>query len=332
MKQQLEIKIDDEFKQLIPPLTNEEYTTLEELIVEEGCRDPLVLWDNIILDGHNRYKICNEHGLIFKTVQKNLDDRNAAKIWIIKNQFGKRNLTDGWKYELRLKKKELLDDIGRKKQAHGKTAPGKTLLTKNDKSVNHHNTRKEIAKELKWGETKVAEAEVVRKENPVIWEDVKTGDKTVHAAYKEVTGMSEKTRMVLFSSEHDDWSTPKERLKELDDEFHFDFDPCPFHSPFDGLKCSWKKRNFINPPYSNITDFLKKGHEELENGSDLCVYLIPVRTDTKWFHTYVYPYFKKEKKPYAEIRFVKGRIKFEDGTGSKCSAPFPSMIVVFRRK
>jgi len=147
---------------------------------------------------------------------------------------------------------------------------------------------------------------------------------------RDLKGMTEHSRRIIFSSEHDDWTTPPDKYKELDDEFHFDFDPCPLNPDFDGLVIDWKKRNFVNPPYSNIVEFLKKGHQELDNGhATLLVYLIPVRTDTNWFHTYIYPYFKKKQ---CEIRFIKGRMKFSNGTGSKHSAPFPSMIVVFDRR
>jgi site-specific DNA-methyltransferase (adenine-specific) len=147
---------------------------------------------------------------------------------------------------------------------------------------------------------------------------------------RDFKGMTEHSRRIIFSSEHDDWTTPPDKYKELDDEFHFNFDPCPLNPDFDGLIIDWKERNFINPPYSNIVEFLKKGHQELDNGhATLLVYLIPVRTDTNWFHTYIYPYFKKKQ---CEIRFIKGRVKFSNGTGSKHSAPFPSMLVVFDRR
>ncbi len=142
--------------------------------------------------------------------------------------------------------------------------------------------------------------------------------------------MSGHARRIIFSSEHDDWGTPSDKYKELNNEFHFDFDPCPLNPTFDGLETDWKKRNFVNPPYSNIVAFLKKGHQELDNGNaELLVYLIPVRTDTQWFHTYIYPYFKEGK---CKIRFIKGRLKFTNGTGAKQSAPFPSMIVIFDRR
>ena len=66
----------------------------------------------------------------------------------------------------------------------------------------------------------------------------------------------------LFQSKKtDDWQTPQWLYDELNDEFDFDFDPCPLNSTFDGLLCDWGKRNFINPPYSNVKGFLKKAHK-----------------------------------------------------------------------
>ncbi len=87
------LKIDQEFKNLIPPLTHEERELLEKNIVKEGCRDPIVIWNSIILDGHNRYDICNSHDLEFKTVEVQLKNHNEAINWIIDNQLGKRNIS-----------------------------------------------------------------------------------------------------------------------------------------------------------------------------------------------------------------------------------------------
>lgn len=127
---------------------------------------------------------------------------------------------------------------------------------------------------------------------------------------------------IVFSSSSDNWSTPKFLYEQLNSEFLFTFDPCPLNSTFDGLSIDWIGSIFINPPYSNIKEFLKKGIEELtkENCTTL-VYLIPSRTDTKWFHEFIYN--------KAEIRFIKGRLKFGD---SKNSAPFPSMICIFKKE
>lgn len=85
--------IDPEFRALIPPLSSDERALLEENIVRDGCRDPLVLWNGILLDGHNRYDICAELGLPFRTVSVELDSRAAAEDWIDTNQLGRRNLS-----------------------------------------------------------------------------------------------------------------------------------------------------------------------------------------------------------------------------------------------
>src|SRR4030042_2393245 len=138
MKQ--EFIIDEEFSKLIPPMSDDEFNALKESIVEEGCRDPLVLWDNIIRDGHNRYKICMENGIVFKRVEKNFDNRDDAKLWILKNQFGRRNLTDGWKVELRARQKDLLKEIGKKKYKATVGRPKKSL-SENDNDLPKHNSQ-----------------------------------------------------------------------------------------------------------------------------------------------------------------------------------------------
>lgn len=123
----------------------------------------------------------------------------------------------------------------------------------------------------------------------------------------------------LLSSRSDHWSTPPEFKAELYAEHSLNFDPCPLMSSEDGLKIKWTGRVFCNPPYSKISEFLKKGLFHLANGDcELLVYLIPARTDTAWFHDFCQK---------GEIRFIRGRLKFG---GSENSAPFPSMVVVFR--
>lgn len=125
----------------------------------------------------------------------------------------------------------------------------------------------------------------------------------------------------LFSKKSDHWSTPPETYAALDREFRFNFDPCPLNANFDGLLVPWRGRVFVNPPYSNISAFLAKARQELGRGASVCVFLIPARTDTKWFHEYIYN--------KSEIRFIKGRLKFGD---SKNSAPFPSMICILKKE
>lgn len=123
---------------------------------------------------------------------------------------------------------------------------------------------------------------------------------------------------VHFSSERQNWKTPKAFYQALDAEFRFKFDPCPSNPEFDGLKKQWNSPAFCNPPYSDIEKWVEKAYEEHRKGATV-VLLIPSRTDTKWWHDYVML--------ADEIRFVKGRLKFDE---HKNSAPFPSCVVVFR--
>lgn len=133
----------------------------------------------------------------------------------------------------------------------------------------------------------------------------------------------------MFSSTTDEWATPQNVFDALDKEFKFTLDPCAtkenakcknfFTKEDDGLKQKWGWQTvFCNPPYGReIGKWVKKAYEETQAKT---VMLIPARTDTRWFHDYIYG--------KAEIRFLKGRLKFGD---SKNSAPFPSMVVIFNK-
>jgi hypothetical protein len=130
----------------------------------------------------------------------------------------------------------------------------------------------------------------------------------------------------------DDWATPKDFYKKLNDKYAFDFDPCPFEndiSKFDGLKCDWGKCNFVNPPYSRKLKeaFVKKAIEESKKGK-LCVLLLPVSTSTVLFHHYILPNIS------LPIRFLFRRVKFE-GINTKGeivstkTGMHDSMVVIF---
>lgn len=122
----------------------------------------------------------------------------------------------------------------------------------------------------------------------------------------------------LFSSASEHWATPTDLYNSLNDEFHFNDDPCPLHGE-GGLDREWGTRTYCNPPYKRgvTIKWLKKGYEESLKGK-LVVFLLPSRTDNQWWHEYVMK--------ASEIRFVRGRLKFG---GSKTGAPFPSAIVIF---
>ena len=88
-----EIIIDEEFQLLLPALDEKTYTLLEESLIQNGCLYPIVLWNNIIIDGHNRYEICTKHDIPFNTVSKDFDSRDDVLIWIISTQVARRNLS-----------------------------------------------------------------------------------------------------------------------------------------------------------------------------------------------------------------------------------------------
>lgn len=189
-----ELTIDPEFAALIPPLAPEEREQLERNILADGCRDPLTVWDGVIVDGHNRHEICTRHGIQFDVEEKQFESRAHARIWMRENQQGRRNLTPAWRIELQLGNKEDLTKIGAAKKAHGKTAPGKTLVSQTDRSVEpKHDTRKEIAKAAGTSTGQVGMAEQVRKKAPELWEKAKVGEVSIASAYKEIKKAEKKT-------------------------------------------------------------------------------------------------------------------------------------------
>lgn len=127
---------------------------------------------------------------------------------------------------------------------------------------------------------------------------------------------------VVFKSASDRWATPTEVYAALDREFRFDLDPCPLDGHVDGLATlymQWSgRRVFCNPPYGlGLSRWLARAPE-----ATCAVFLVPARTDTRWFHELVLPRAN-------EIRFLRGRLKFG---GARYNAPFPSMVVVFGGK
>ena len=138
----------------------------------------------------------------------------------------------------------------------------------------------------------------------------------------------------MFSSATDNWSTPQDFFDKLNDEFHFTLDVCAdetnhkcehyYTKEIDGLSRPWIGTVWCNPPYGRkIGEWVRRAYISSQIGSATVVMLLPARTDTRWFHDYIY------NKSNTEIRFIKGRLKFG---GCKNSAPFPSMVVIFRSK
>jgi phage N-6-adenine-methyltransferase len=138
------------------------------------------------------------------------------------------------------------------------------------------------------------------------------------------------THPALLTSRSSEWTTPNDLFEALNEIFHFTLDPCAskanakcrqyFTQLENGLTKKWAGRVFMNPPYGRqIGTWVKKAYVESQSNAELVVCLLPARTDTIWFHDYC---------AKGEILFLKGRLRF---SGAKNSAPFPSMLVCFRK-
>jgi phage N-6-adenine-methyltransferase len=151
---------------------------------------------------------------------------------------------------------------------------------------------------------------------------------------------------VMFGKATDEWETPQAFFDALDTEFHFQIDcaarrdnakcdlyfgpdvGAPYH---DALTTDWTTGRppftcWLNPPYSQCRQFIAKAAEEAQKGCTV-VCLVPARVDTRWFHDHVYDATTHRWRPGIEVRFIKGRLKFGN---SNNSAPFPSVVIVFR--
>lgn len=218
----MSIMVDAEFKSLIPPLSQEEYAQLEENCVREGIRDPLVVWatdhdTQILVDGHNRWKIAAEHGgLPFKTVEMKFNNRAEAEAWIIRNQLGRRNITAFVRSELALKLKPLI--AAKAKENISKGGQGCQISDKVD-------TKKELAKVAGVSHDTIHKVETVMEHGtPEIQAKARSGEISINTAYNLTNGYDktpaqrQKEFMDSVQKEHEEFQEQKkEAVVSLDD-------------------------------------------------------------------------------------------------------------------
>lgn len=185
----MSITIDKEFESLIPPLSAEEFQQLEENCVKEGIRDALITWNGVLIDGHNRFKIAAKHGLHWNEKQMEFADRDEAKLWIIRNQKGRRNLDKLTKIDLRLKEEKLVAKQvkarrggDRKSEEYKKSIP---LNKGNDKHQTSTNAR--MAKEINMSEDTYRKGKAILESgNQQVIEDVKQGRESINSGYQRI--------------------------------------------------------------------------------------------------------------------------------------------------
>ncbi len=184
----MELIIDPEFNALIRRLSHEEYRGLEESILEEGCRDPLVVWGNTLVDGHHRYEICIVHDIPFNTVQREFASRSDAKIWIAKNQFAKRNLSNWDRCMLALSLEDAFKAKAKERQLSGlKQFQNDTVLTNLSKREEPINTRAEVAKIAGISEGTIGYAKVIQKKaSPEQIARLENREASISAIYNQI--------------------------------------------------------------------------------------------------------------------------------------------------
>ena len=191
----VDIVVNEELKAYIDPMTSEEYEALERSILAEGCRDALVLWGNVLVDGHHRYSVCQKHGLPFQTVQhahfRSMDD---VHLWMIDQHLGRRSVSAFQRGVLALRKRDILAQRARaKKAAAAAPAPAPTEAA-DDEAVAHHGpaadapsepagSREAMAREARLSHSQIGLIEKIHKQaTEEVVAAVKSGTLSINAA------------------------------------------------------------------------------------------------------------------------------------------------------
>lgn len=188
-----ELRIDAELQALIEPLTSEELAGLEASLLQDGCRDPLVVWEGLLLDGHNRYALCCKHGIAFQTVEKaGLVTKADAKIWMIENQLGKRNTSHFDRAALALRLKPLIEQRAQERMLAGKAQPEPVVNASANPVQNSAQgtgkSRDTLAKVAGVSHDTMRKVEqIITKATPEVMAKVRSGELSINAAAKTVT-------------------------------------------------------------------------------------------------------------------------------------------------
>lgn len=184
------MRIDNDFKALIPPLSKEEFEQLEQNCLRDGIRDSLIVWDDngefVLIDGHNRYEIAQKHNLPYNHKRMTFPNREAVIEWIILNQFGRRNLSAYDRSLLALKLKPVIAE--RAKENQGARTD---ICQKSDKSID---TKKELAKVAGVSHDTIHKVEVIQEKAPEeVKEKLKSGDISINQAYSAIKSAENET-------------------------------------------------------------------------------------------------------------------------------------------
>ena len=305
----MEIKIDPEFKSLIPPLSPEEYSGLERNIIENGCRHPIDIWNGFIIDGHNRYRICTEHGIKFRTESIDFGSRADVKLWMIKNQFDRRNLRNFQRVELALALEPILREVAQENQikAGGDNRP---LYHNCGKAVDPIHVDKELSKISKLSHNTISRGKkIAAAATEEQKEQLRAGETSINRVYVEIrekeTGCQLESHQILNQSKNNEWYTPSKYIKSVRELLgRIDLDPASceaanknvmaaniYTKDDDGFNMDWPGKVFLNPPYgfgkdniSNQNLWSRKLIEQYKKGiTKEAILLVNAVPSNKWF-------------------------------------------------
>ena len=314
----MELKINEELKRHIWRLKCEEFAQLEENILAEGIRDKLIVWNGVIVDGHNRYAIAQKHGLHFEVEEKEFADIEEAKDWMDANQLGRRNLTqDQWQISIGRR-------YEREKKKQGTNNQYVNKESEKDKICTFQNTAYKLAEEYKIHPNSVKNyakkaQEYVRlqQEKPELAERIESGE----LSFRDI-----KKAHVSYNSGENEWYTPQKyvesarRVMEI-----INLDPASseianktvfahtyYTKDDDGLLQPWRGNVWMNPPYAQplIARFCEKLKESYEAEQvTQAIVLVNNATETRWFQDLI--------SVASCVCFTKGRIRFIDQHGKE---------------
>ena len=181
-----ELTVDEEFAGLIPQLSDEEYQRLERSILSEGCREAIIVWHNTIIDGHNRYRICRMHDIPYRIERREFVSDNDAKLWMLNNQLGRRNLTDFQRIEMVRKCEDVVKARAKERQLFGLAQNKNTVREKLPERAKEGKRATEELGEMAGVSRKTYEHAVAVLDNApeAVIEAVRKNELSIDAAYK----------------------------------------------------------------------------------------------------------------------------------------------------
>ncbi len=218
----MNIVVNEDLKAYIDPLTPEEHDALERSLLAEGCRDALVLWGDVLVDGHNRYGICQKHGIAFQTLQsslfKTMDD---VHLWMIDQPLGRRSVSDFQRGVLALRKREILNDRRLQAASAAQADPASpaldttsTATAADPASTDPLKSREDIAKVARLSSNQVVLIEKIQKQaTPEVVAALKSGAISINAA-AAVASLPEQEQVAAALGGKDELKQAAKRVRE----------------------------------------------------------------------------------------------------------------------